>query len=145
MIPVAAFAKKFAMSNRKVFKTVIFDESWALNATQVGSALFNYLARMGRSLYANAIFIGHSVTDLKGDGIKAAITYKFAFKATVQEEIIRILEWMDLEATDENIELVKNLPNRTCLFQDLEGRVVVLEFDAVWADFIDAFDTTPDA
>ena len=145
MIPVVAFAKKFAMSNRKVFKTVIFDESWALNATQVGSALFNYLARMGRSLYANAIFIGHSVTDLKGDGIKAAITYKFAFKATVQEEIIRILEWMDLEATDENIELVKNLPNRTCLFQDLEGRVGVLEFDAVWADFIDAFDTTPDA
>lgn len=145
MIPIAAFAKQFAMIDRKVFNTVIFDESWALNTTQAGASLFNFLARMGRSLYSNAIFIGHSVTDLKGDGIKAAITYKFAFKATVQEEIIRILEWMDLEATDENIELVKNLPNRTCLFQDLEGRVGVLEFDAVWADFIDAFDTTPDA
>ena len=143
MMPIAAFAKTFAMSNRKIFKLVLFDESWALNSTQMGIKLFNFLARMGRSLNAGCIFIGHSVKDLKGEGIKEAITYKFCFKANNNEEIERVLDFLDLEITDDNIETVKNLENGECLFQDLDGRVGKLKFDAVYGHLIKAFDTTP--
>lgn len=143
MIPVAQFAKKFAMKDRKIFKMIIFDESWALNTTQVGASLFNFLSRMGRSLNGGSAFIGHSVTDLKGEGIREAITYKFIFKTVGNEEILRALNFLDLEPTDENIELLKTLPNRTCLFKDLDNRIGVLEWDAIWEDFINAFDTTP--
>ena len=143
MTAIAAFAKTFAMSDRKIFKLVLFDESWALNSTKMGIKLFNFLARMGRSLNAGCIFIGHSVKDLKGEGIKEAITYKFCFKVATNEEAARVLEFLDLEVTDDNIETVKNLNNGECLFQDLDGRVGKLRFEAVYSHLIKAFDTTP--
>lgn len=143
MLPIASFAMKFAATDRNEFDIVVFDESWALNTTQMGKKLFNSLARMSRSLYACAIFIGHSTTDIKGEGIKEAITYKFCFKANTREEITRVLEFLNLEPTDENIELVSSLPNGQCLFQDLDNHVGVLRFDAIWQDVIDAFNTTP--
>ena len=51
--------------------------------------------------------------------------------------------FLDLEQTQENIELVKNLENGHCLFQDLEGHVGELAVDPVWDDFVTAFNTTP--
>lgn len=143
MTPIGAFAKTFAMSDRKIFKLIEFDESWALNSTLSGIKLFNFLARMGRSLNAGCIFIGHSVKDLKGEGVKEAITYKFCFRVATNEEAERVLEFLDLEKTDENIETMKNLENGECMFQDLDGRVGKLKFDAVYGHLIKAFDTTP--
>ena len=143
MLPIGAFAKTFALSDRSIFKIVEFDESWALNSTQMGIKLFNFLARMGRSLNAGCIFIGHSVNDLKGEGIKEALTYKFCFKATNNEEIKRVLDFLDLEITDDNMEAVKGLGNGECLFQDLDGRVGKLKFEAVYGHLIKAFDTRP--
>ena len=143
MLPIASFCMKFAAANRSEFDIIVFDESWALNTTQMGKKLTNSLARMGRSLYASAIFIGHSVSDVDSPGLREAITYNFCFNAKTREEIIKSLQFLNLEATDENVELVMKLPNRTCLFQDLEGHVGVLRFDAIWQDIIDAFDTTP--
>lgn len=143
MLPIASFAKKYAMSDRNIFKLVLFDESWALSSTQMGIKMMNSLARMGRSLNAGCIFVGHSVNDLKGDGIKNAITYKFCFKTTEINEIKRVLSFLDLEETDENIKTVSTLENGTCLFSDLEGRVGVLKFDVVYQHLINAFNTTP--
>ena len=37
----------------------------------------------------------------------------------------------------------KNLGNGECLFQDLDGRVGLLKFDAVYEHLIKAFDTNP--
>lgn len=143
MLPIASFAKQFSKSDKNIFKVIIFDESWALSATQMGIKMMNSLARMGRSLNAGCIFVGHSVTDLKGEGIKNAITYKFCFKATEMNEIKRVLDFLDLEVTDENIKTISNLPNGQCLFQDLEGRVGILKFDATYEHLINAFNTTP--
>jgi len=39
--------------------------------------------------------------------------------------------------------LIMGLENAQCLFQDLYGRVGVLQFDAVFGDIIDIFSTTP--
>lgn len=143
MLPIASFAAKFSRSNRNVFKLVLFDESWALSSTQMGIKMMNSLGRMGRSLNAGCLFIGHSVNDLKGDGIKNAITYKFCFKTTEINEIKRVLDFLDLEETDENIKTVSSLPNGQCLFQDLDGRVGILKFDVCYAHLIKAFNTTP--
>lgn len=143
MLPLASFAKKFALSDRSIFKIVLFDESWALSSTQMGIKLMNFLARMGRSLNGGCIFIGHSVKDLKGEGIKNAITYKFCFRTNDNDEVKRVLEFLDLEKTDDNIKEVKNLENGQCLFMDLDGRVGKLKFDAVFEHLIRAFSTTP--
>ena len=143
MLPIASFAKKFAMSGEDCFKIVVFDESWGLKATTMGLKLMDFLARMGRSLYGGCIFIGHSVDDLGEGGIKNAISYKFCFQMAERNETIKALEFMKLEVTEENIMEIETLGNGECLFQDLDGRVGKLKFDVVFGHLLEAFKTTP--
>ena len=128
-----------------MFSVVLFDESWMLGKTAEGVKLFDYLSRMGRSLYTGCIFNGHSVTDIPSEGIKNTISYKFCFQTTTDGEAERMCEYMDLEATQENKDVLKNLKNGECLFQDLDRHIGILRFDAVFQDIIDLFSTTPKA
>ncbi len=143
MAVISNFAKKFAMVKRPVLKTILFDESWMLNKTVEGIKLYDFLSRMGRSLYTSVIFNGHSVLDLPSEGIKNTISYKFCFQTTNDAEAARMCEYMGMDATIANKETLKNLRNGECLFQDLDGHVGVLRFDAVFQDLIDVFSTTP--
>ncbi len=145
MAVASHFAKKFALEKRDVFSVVLFDESWMLGKTAEGVKLFDYLSRMGRSLYTGCIFNGHSVTDIPSEGIKNTISYKFCFQTTTDGEAERMCEYMDLEATQENKDVLKNLKNGECLFQDLDRHIGILHFDAVFQDIIDLFSTTPKA
>ena len=54
-----------------------------------------------------------------------------------------MLDFLKLEKTKDNIQLIMSLGNAQCLFQDLNGRVGVLKFDAVFDDLIKVFSTTP--
>jgi hypothetical protein len=54
-----------------------------------------------------------------------------------------MLDFLKLEKTTANIDLITGLGNAECLFQDLEGRTGILQFDAVFADIVDIFSTTP--
>lgn len=143
MAVASHFAKKFALVKRPVFKVILFDESWMLGKTVEGVKLFDYLTRMGRSIYTGCIFNGHSVLDIPSEGIKNTISYKFCFQTTNDSEAARMCEYMELEPTQENKEILKNLGNGECLFQDLDRHVGVLRFDAVFQDLIEVFSTTP--
>lgn len=149
MMVMGAFAKQFAMQQlfdslgRPRFKILEFDESWALGKTPEGVKLYEFLTRMGRSLYSGCIFNGHSVLDVPSEGIKEAIKYKFCFKTDNSEEATRMLRYMGLDVTDENIDRIKGLRNGECLFQDLDKRVGVLRFDVVFEDLARIFSTTP--
>lgn len=143
MMVLGQFAKKFALMKRPTFKIVLFDESWMLGKTKEGAQLYEFIARQGRSLFTGAIFNGHSVRDLPNEGVRNAITYKFCFKTTSSEEVKLTLDYLDLEYTPQNIETLKNLRNGECLFQDLDGHVGRLKFDAVFGDIIAVFSTTP--
>ena len=121
----------------------MFDESWMLGKTEEGVKLYDFLTRMGRSLFSGCIFNGHSVLDLPSEGIKNTISYKFCFQTTNDAEAARMCDYMGLAPTVANKETFKNLGNGECLFQDLDGHVGVLKFDAVFQDLIDVFSTTP--
>lgn len=143
MMVITAFCRKFVHSHPNQFKVLLFDESWMLGKTTEGEKLMSYVARMARSLYTSMILNGHSVTDLPNEGIRNTITYKFCFKTGNTAEAERMLDFMRLEKTEANIRTITNLKNAQCLFQDLNGRVGVLQFDAVFADLIKVFSTTP--
>lgn len=143
MIPISSFAKKFVQQQTDSFKVVLLDESWALKTTSMGQALYSYLARTGRSQYAAAIFIGHSIKDVADEGIKEALTYKFLFRVSTDEEARRACDLLNIEATEENILCLQNLENGHCLFQDMDGNVDELAFDAVFPHLMDAFNTNP--
>lgn len=145
MLPIASFARRFIHMDRSFFKITLFDEAWALKATAAGKQMMNSLIREGRALNAGCFFISQSTKDMSDEGIKTNISYKFCFKATDLGEIKEILQFLDLEITDENISTVRNLENGQCLFQDLDGRVGILKLDAVFEHLIkQAFNTNPD-
>ena len=50
------FAKRFAMMDVGEFKTILFDESWAIKSMPGGIKLLDFLTRMGRSLFTGTIF-----------------------------------------------------------------------------------------
>lgn len=140
---ISNFAKKFAMVKRPVFKLILFDESWMLGKTTEGIKLYDFLTRMGRSLYTGCIFNGHSVLDLPSEAVRNTITYKFCFRTNSDAEAERMCLYMGMEATANNKEVIKSLGNGQCMFQDLDGHVGILKFDAVFQDIIDVFSTTP--
>jgi hypothetical protein len=143
MLPIASFAKKFAHSFPGVPKINLVDESWALATSQQGQALFEYLSRTGRSLFTSTVFIGHSTKDIKTEGIRNALSYKFCFHITDMDEIKRSLEFLDMEITDDNIARIQNLSNGQCIFKDLKGRIGKLSFDCVFDHLKIAFNSTP--
>lgn len=143
MLPITSFAKKFALSDNSIPKVNLMDESWSLSVTQQGNQLFEFLARTGRSLNTGSLFIGHSTKDIKSEGVRNALSYKFLFHVTDVEEIKRSLDFMELEVTGENIDKVQKLKNGECLFRDLDGRVGRLKFDYVYEHLKKAFSTTP--
>lgn len=144
MMVLTSFAKKFIHSFPGHFKIALIDESWMLSKTTAGVNLMDYFSRMGRSLFASLVLNGHSVLDLPSEAIKNTITYKFCFRTDNLAEIERMLKYLNLEITKENIAMIRNLGNAQCLFQDLNRRVGILKFDAVFQDLIDVFSTTPE-
>lgn len=141
MAVISNFAKRFAMVKRDVFTTILFDESWMLKMTDEGRKLYDFLSRQGRSLFTGCIFNGHSVKDV--EGFENTITYKFCFRTNNDEEAERVCKFMNIEPSVSNKETIKSLGNAECLFQDLDGHVGILHFDAVFQDIIDVFNTTP--
>lgn len=143
MMLMSSFAKKFAMKKRDTFDLILFDESWFLKNTPEGKKLFEFLARQGRSLNCGCIFNGHSVLDIPSEEIKNTLTYKLFFKTENIDEAKRMLEFMKMEESEENIEMILKLENRQAIFQDLDGRVEKITFDAIFDMFIETFNTKP--
>lgn len=142
MMVLAHFAKKFAHQAVPGFKQILFDESWALGKTTEGKKLYEYLARMGRSLNTGIIFNGHSVLDISSKELKNTITYKFCFKAD-DEEAGRMLEYLEMEDTPDNRKIIKTLKNGQCLFKDADGHIGVITIESVLEEYKRVFDTTP--
>lgn len=143
------FTKQFAWLYPHEPKLVLIDESWFITAIQIGRELIKALARLGRSLFLSTLLNGHSVLDLPGDELRATITYKFCFHTNDEREAERMLEYLKLDKTKENINILVakerdgGLGNGECLFSDLYGRVSRLKFDAVFSTLIEFFKTTP--
>lgn len=141
---VSAFVKKFAQVKRSVPKGVLIDESWAISATREGRSMEEYVSRMGRSLFTVIMYNGHSVNDLPTDGIRNSISHKFVFRSrNNEEEAKRLLTYLGLEITPDNMYTIANLKSGECFFKDLSGRVGILKFDVVFQDLHDVFSTTP--
>lgn len=149
MSVMGSFAKKFALQDLRnslgdpIFKLAQFDESWVFGRTSSGLDLISFLTRMGRSLNLGVILNGHSVLDIPTESIRETIKFKFCFKTDNEKEAIRMLEYMAMDVTEENIKRIKDLKNGECLFQDLDKRVGVLQFDVVFEDLKAIFSTTP--
>lgn len=60
-------------------------------------------------------FATQNCDDLQDEKIKNNIGMKFAFRSTDPVEIRKILSFMGMEQTEQNMEILKNLRNGECL------------------------------
>ena len=84
------------------------------------------------------------IGDVDDEKMKNNIGLKFAFRSTDIKEIKNTLEFFGVDKEDEgNQKRLRDLENGQCLFQDLYGRVGVIQIHPVFADLFHAFDTRP--
>ncbi len=144
LVVVSTFALDFIQSDRSVFKIVDLDEAWAFLNVAQGKTLSNKLVRAGRSMNAGVYFSTQNASDLSDPMLRNNIGLKFAFRSTDIDEIKDTLEFFGVDSEDEgNQKRIKNLENGQCLFQDLYGRVGVIQIHPVFEELLEAFDTRP--
>ena len=131
------------MGDKSVLTLFELDESTVVRATPAGRNTMNSLHRMARSLNSPGYFIGQSVDDIGDEKIRNNIGYKFCFKTTDIKEIRKVLEYYKLEENESNIEMLSNLENGVCLFQDHEGRTAVIALDSIFEEYDRGLDTRP--
>lgn len=123
---------------------VDLDEAWTFLQVAQGKALSNKLIRAGRSMNAAVYFVTQNSGDVDDEKMKNNIGLKFAFRSTDIKEIKNTLEFFGVDKEDEgNQKRLRDLENGQCLFQDLYGRVGVIQIHPVFADLFYAFDTRP--
>ena len=143
LIAIATFALEFIRKDNSVFKIVLLDEAWSyLNVAQ-GKALVNKLIRTGRALNSASDIVTQGSSDVSDEKMRNNIGMKFAFRSTDFKEIEGTLKFFGLDVNEENINRFLSLENGQCLFQDTYGRCGVIQFDPVYKDIFEAFDTRP--
>ena len=144
LIVISTFALDFIHSDRSIFKMVDLDEAWTFLQVAQGKALSNKLIRAGRSMNAAVYFVTQNSSDVDDEKMKNNIGLKFAFRSTDSKEIKNTLEFLGVDGDDENNQTrLRDLENGQCLFQDLYGRVGIIQIHPVFADLFHAFDTRP--
>lgn len=144
LIVISTFALDFIHTDRTTFKIVDLDEAWSFLQVAQGKTLSNRLVRAGRSMNAGVYFVTQNADDLTDEKIKNNIGLKFAFRSTDINEIKKTLEFFGLDTEDEsNQKRLRELENGQCLFQDIYGRVAVIQIHPVFEDLFHAFDTRP--
>lgn len=144
LVVISTFSLDFIHSDRSIFKIVDLDEAWTFLSVAQGKTLSNKLVRAGRAMNAGVYFVTQNAGDVSGENLKNNIGLKFAFRSTDINEIKQTLEFFGLDKEDENNQKrLRELENGQCLFQDLYGRVGVVQIHPVFQELLDAFDTRP--
>ncbi|EGO5016460.1 ATP-binding protein [Enterococcus faecalis] len=144
LMVISTFALDFIHSDRSTFKIVDLDEAWSFLQVAQGKALSMKLVRAGRAMNAGVYFVTQNCEDLLDEKLKNNIGMKFAFRSTDSNEIKHTLTFFGIDPEDEsNQNRLRNLDNGQCLFQDIWGRVGVLQFDYIFEYLFNAFDTRP--
>ncbi|HEY3369128.1 MAG TPA: ATP-binding protein [Symbiobacteriaceae bacterium] len=145
MHAVTGFATQFTRQDRGTFKIVLLDEAWALMASTQGRALVTHLLRTGRAMNNAVYLVSQNVADLLDETVKNNIGMKFIFRSFDQDEVTKVLQFLNLEAESENILALRQLETGQAMFQDLQGRVGIVTLDPVFPHLARAFDTRPRA
>lgn len=143
LMAISDFSRRFSNQSSNEFKLVLFDESWRLAKVREGRAILEELVRTGRSKNAAIYLISQNAKDLLGEEIRSNLGCRFVFRCRDQKEAEAACQILGIEATEQNIETIRNLPTGMCLMSDLEKRVNELEIRVLDDRLFTAFDTRP--
>lgn len=123
MTVLGVFSRTFATQNYREKTVEIFDEAWTFTNSDIGSRIFNEMARIGRSANNFLIPVTQSVHDVKSNNFGVL----FAFDE--EEERPDILKHVGLKETEENITQLSEMVMGQCFMKDIYGRVEKITID----------------
>lgn len=141
-ISLISIIRNFAFGDRTIFKFIGFDEKWFLERIPEGEQLIDEVIRQGRTLNTGMHLIDQNATGLKTE-LRNNIGLKFVYRTPDEDQAKSALNFLDLEHTKENVELVRNMPERHVLMKDLNNHIGLVNVDLVYDDVLRAFNTRP--
>ncbi|MGB4823736.1 MAG: ATP-binding protein [Leuconostoc mesenteroides] len=123
MTVLGVFSRTFATRDYDEKTVEIFDEAWTFTTSDIGSRIFNEMARIGRSANNLLIPVTQSVHDVKSDNFGVL----FAFDE--DKERPDILQHVGLPVNDDNIKELGNMVMGQCFMKDIYGRVEKITVD----------------
>ena len=141
MISITAWTKQYMFnSDRGVHKFILQDEASAIERSAVGAELMDFIVRMGRYYNTTLIKGSQNASDHGQDVANMGMKFSFALRKT--EECEKMLDYLNLPKTYENIEILKRLDRGEALFQDIYGRSAVIRINPVFEELLNAFDSS---
>src|SRR5699024_9562546 len=127
----------FGSRNRNENTAMIFDEAWTLTSARGGKKLVKQMRRVGRSYKNQLYLVTQSVKDLQDEDDSGNFGACFAFDE--EQERNDILNFVGLEKTEGNKELIREKRKGQCLVQDSDGRARKLATDCLSHEWREAF------
>lgn len=123
MTVLGVFSRTFATQDYSEKTVEIFDEAWTFTTSDIGSRIFNEMARIGRSANNFLIPVTQSVHDVKSNNFGVL----FAFDE--DEERPDILKHVGLVVNDDNLKQLEEMVMGQCFMKDIYGRVEKITID----------------
>jgi hypothetical protein len=138
---VAAKALRLVSTNRNRHKIVLLDEAWFFLSSAQGRALLNRLIRLARAFNATVLVATQRLADL-GDLSELFGVYLLFGQETEAEAGVGLAQ-IGLDAKGALAIRLTEYRRGECLMRDLDGRIGEVQIDPVFAELLEALDTTP--
>lgn len=106
---------------KKIYKTLIIDEAWAIMATESGKSMIRATARLGRSLNLAVVLITQSTKHLgvgENSDTNTMISIRFAFRNNDDTDNLTTCKYMRLPEDEGWEQIIRELETGECLMQD---------------------------
>lgn len=141
MLSLTAFAKQYMLKqDRSIHKIILQDEAASIERSATGSVLLDFVVTQGRHYNTSLVKGTQNASTFGSDSNN--IGMKFSFALPNREEAMKMLEFMNLPLTEENITTLQTLERGEALYQDIFGRCALTYIDTVFTEIFDAFDSS---
>lgn len=141
MLSLTAFAKNYMLKqDRFIHKIILQDEAASIERSATGSVLLDFVVTQGRHYNTSLVKGTQNASTFGSDSNN--IGMKFSFALPNREEAMKMLEYMNLPLTEENIITLQTLDRGEALYQDIYGRCALMYIDTVFTEIFDAFDSS---
>ncbi len=141
MLALGKFCELFGKQDKDEQTIEFIDEAWVIISSRQGKKVEKQMKRVGRS-YNNALyFISQSTKDALREKENETGNFGVAFAFDEENERPDILKWMNMESSEENIEMLDNMLQGQCLMKDMFGRTSKITVECLFEEWEGALKT----
>lgn len=141
MMALGKFCELFGTRDKEENTAVFIDEAWMITASQQGKKVEKSMKRIGRSFNNALYFISQSTKDAIREEENETGNFGVAFAFDEENERPDILKWMNMEETEENIEMLDSMYQGQCLMKDMYGRSGKITIENLFEEWDGALET----